>query len=79
MCLHFAFSPGCPYRRYGEQCEHVCSEHCLGQGQCDLVSGSCWSGCLDGWVGKTCDLGIKYVCHLDIFFGRTVYTFYKCL
>ncbi|XP_052059403.1 receptor-type tyrosine-protein phosphatase mu-like isoform X2 [Mytilus californianus] len=46
---------GCPYRRYGVNCEHLCSEHCLGQGQCDLVSGSCLSGCSDGWVGEKCD------------------------
>ncbi|XP_071135663.1 multiple epidermal growth factor-like domains protein 10 isoform X2 [Mytilus edulis] len=46
---------GCPYRRYGDKCEHVCSENCLGQGQCDLVSGNCLSGCSDGWVGEKCD------------------------
>ncbi|VDI07213.1 Hypothetical predicted protein [Mytilus galloprovincialis] len=46
---------GCPYRRYGDKCEHVCSENCLGQGQCDLISGNCLSGCSDGWVGEKCD------------------------
>ncbi|VDH97240.1 Hypothetical predicted protein [Mytilus galloprovincialis] len=46
---------GCPYGKYGVSCEHYCSEHCLGQGQCDVVSGSCLSGCSDGWVGEKCD------------------------
>ncbi|VDI56823.1 Hypothetical predicted protein, partial [Mytilus galloprovincialis] len=48
---------GCPYRRYGDNCEHVCPENCLGQGQCDLISGNCLSGCSDGWVGEQCDQG----------------------
>ncbi|CAG2184873.1 unnamed protein product [Mytilus edulis] len=48
---------GCPYRRYGDKCEHVCPENCLGQGQCDLISGNCLSGCSDGWVGEQCDQG----------------------
>ncbi|VDI52769.1 Hypothetical predicted protein, partial [Mytilus galloprovincialis] len=46
---------GCSYRRYGDICEHVCPEHCLGQGRCDLISGDCLSGCSDGWVGEKCD------------------------
>ncbi|CAC5380714.1 unnamed protein product [Mytilus coruscus] len=46
---------GCPYRKYGENCQHFCSEHCLGKGQCDLVSGSCLLGCSDGWIGDKCD------------------------
>ncbi|XP_071129128.1 receptor-type tyrosine-protein phosphatase mu-like isoform X1 [Mytilus edulis] len=46
---------GCKYGRYGENCEHVCPENCFGQGPCDLVSGNCSSGCLDGWVGAKCD------------------------
>ncbi|XP_063396036.1 receptor-type tyrosine-protein phosphatase mu-like isoform X1 [Mytilus trossulus] len=46
---------GCPYGQYGVSCEYNCSEHCLGQGQCDLVSGRCLSGCSDGWVGEKCD------------------------
>lgn len=58
--LHLALIPGCPYGKYGVSCEHYCSEHCLGQGQCDVVSGSCLSGCSDGWVGEKCDQGISY-------------------
>ncbi|CAG2230438.1 unnamed protein product [Mytilus edulis] len=57
---------GCSYRRYGDICEHVCPEHCLGQGRCDLISGDCLSGCSDGWVGEKCD----QACDEDKFGGQ---------
>ncbi|CAC5380716.1 Tyrosine-protein phosphatase non-receptor type 5,Receptor-type tyrosine-protein phosphatase R,Receptor-type tyrosine-protein phosphatase eta,Tyrosine-protein phosphatase non-receptor type 7,Receptor-type tyrosine-protein phosphatase beta [Mytilus coruscus] len=43
---------GCPLGRYGVNCENFC--HC--NGPCDLVTGNCTSGCLDGWVGYKCDI-----------------------
>lgn len=44
---------GCPYGRYGVSCERLCLGHC--KGSCDLDSGNCSRGCLDGWVGEQCD------------------------
>lgn len=66
---------GCPYRRYGDKCEHVCSENCLGQGQCDLISGNCLSGCSNGWVGEKCDQGTHILCLSSIyhFFENWIY------
>ncbi|CAG2207372.1 unnamed protein product [Mytilus edulis] len=43
---------GCPLGRYGYNCEKFC--HC--NGPCDLGSGYCSSGCLDGWTGNRCDI-----------------------
>ncbi|XP_052067767.1 multiple epidermal growth factor-like domains protein 6 [Mytilus californianus] len=43
---------GCPLGRYGDNCEKFC--HC--NGPCDLVTGNCTSGCLDGWIGYRCDI-----------------------
>ncbi|XP_063446352.1 uncharacterized protein LOC134725939 [Mytilus trossulus] len=43
---------GCPLGKYGVNCEN--SGHC--KGAYDLVTGNCTSGCLDGWVGYSCDI-----------------------
>ncbi|CAC5421816.1 Tyrosine-protein phosphatase non-receptor type 5,Receptor-type tyrosine-protein phosphatase R,Receptor-type tyrosine-protein phosphatase S,Receptor-type tyrosine-protein phosphatase eta,Tyrosine-protein phosphatase non-receptor type 7,Receptor-type tyrosine-protein phosphatase N2,Tyrosine-protein phosphatase non-receptor type 12,Receptor-type tyrosine-protein phosphatase delta [Mytilus coruscus] len=50
---------GCPFGKYGDDCELSCSKNCAGP--CDLVTGNCMFGCFDGWIGvhckQGCDLG----------------------
>lgn len=71
----FYIVSGCPYRRYGDNCDHVCSENCLGQGQCDLISGNCLSGCSDGWVGEQCYQGTHMLCLSSRYHFRRTVTF----
>lgn len=46
---------GCPYGKYGENCHLSCPNNC--NGLCDLKTGNCLLGCLDGWLGEKCDTG----------------------
>lgn len=48
---------GCPYGKHGGSCQLTCPENC--KGPCDLIAGNCLFGCLDGWLGDTCDKGKK--------------------
>ncbi|CAC5380710.1 unnamed protein product [Mytilus coruscus] len=45
---------GCPYGKYGDSCKLICPRNCMGL--CDLTSGNCMLGCLDGWLGEKCDI-----------------------
>ncbi|OPL33563.1 hypothetical protein AM593_09849, partial [Mytilus galloprovincialis] len=45
---------GCPFRKYGVNCEMNCSENCI-LGSCNLVNGNCTHGCVDGWFGERCN------------------------
>ncbi|XP_071180902.1 receptor-type tyrosine-protein phosphatase mu-like [Mytilus edulis] len=42
---------GCPVGNYGDACKNVC--YCIEP--CDLDTGRCMSGCLNGWMGEKCD------------------------
>ncbi|XP_076075891.1 uncharacterized protein LOC143046657 [Mytilus galloprovincialis] len=44
---------GCPPSYYGPVCNQLCPENC--HGPCDLDSGQCIFGCLDGWSGDKCE------------------------
>ncbi|CAC5417493.1 unnamed protein product [Mytilus coruscus] len=43
---------GCPPSRYGPICNESCPGNC--NGPCDLETGNCVFGCLDGWTGDKC-------------------------
>ncbi|OPL33394.1 hypothetical protein AM593_10031, partial [Mytilus galloprovincialis] len=42
----------CPPTHYGHLCSRSCPKNC--KGPCDLESGSCIFGCINGWTGNTC-------------------------
>ncbi|CAG2230439.1 MEGF10_11 [Mytilus edulis] len=44
---------GCPYGKYGDNCQSTCPKNC--NGFCDLDTGNCVLGCLDGWLGEKCE------------------------
>ncbi|XP_052071240.1 multiple epidermal growth factor-like domains protein 10 isoform X1 [Mytilus californianus] len=44
---------GCPPSRYGPVCNKLCPGNC--NGPCDLATGSCTFGCLNGWTGDKCE------------------------
>ncbi|OPL21764.1 hypothetical protein AM593_01583, partial [Mytilus galloprovincialis] len=44
---------GCTYGQYGDNCQLQCPKNCIGP--CDLKTGNCLFGCVDGWLGNICD------------------------
>ncbi|XP_071160360.1 uncharacterized protein [Mytilus edulis] len=46
---------GCPPTHYGPVCSKLCPVYC--SGPCDLETGNCTSGCVNGWIGGKCELG----------------------
>lgn len=50
---------GCPPTHYGPVCSKLCPVYC--SGPCDLETGNCTSGCVNGWIGGKCELGMKNV------------------
>ncbi|CAC5417491.1 unnamed protein product [Mytilus coruscus] len=44
---------GCPPSQYGLVCNQSCPGNC--HGPCDLETGNCISGCLNGWTGDKCE------------------------
>lgn len=46
---------GCTYGQYGDNCQLQCPKNCIGP--CDLRTGNCLFGCVDGWLGNICDRG----------------------
>lgn len=47
----------CLYGLFGKECFKKCSEMCVG---CNNVNGMCDFGCVVGWIGIFCLLGIEY-------------------
>lgn len=46
----------CPTGKFGNNCNNTCSANCKDNlKKCDVTSGDCEGGCLDGWHGKHCD------------------------
>lgn len=45
---------GCPVGMYGVKCQLNCSVNCISKA-CDLDSGHCILGCIDGWVSERCN------------------------
>ncbi|CAC5417490.1 unnamed protein product [Mytilus coruscus] len=54
---------GCPPTYYGPVCNKSCPRNC--HGPCDLETGNCIFGCLNGWTGDNC----KQACN-DGFYGN---------
>ncbi|XP_076115345.1 uncharacterized protein LOC143083059 [Mytilus galloprovincialis] len=48
---------GCKSTQYGLLCNKICPATC--RGPCDLESGVCIFGCLNGWVGKKCETACR--------------------
>ncbi|VDH96050.1 Hypothetical predicted protein [Mytilus galloprovincialis] len=48
---------GCPPSHYGPVCNKLCPDNC--NGPCDLETGNCIFGCLNGWIGNKCEQGIN--------------------
>ncbi|XP_076072679.1 uncharacterized protein LOC143044511 isoform X2 [Mytilus galloprovincialis] len=44
---------GCPPSHYGTVCNKLCPGNC--NGPCDLETGNCIFGCLNGWIGNKCE------------------------
>ncbi|XP_063443552.1 multiple epidermal growth factor-like domains protein 11 isoform X2 [Mytilus trossulus] len=44
---------GCPPSNYGTVCNKLCPGNC--NGPCDLETGKCIFGCLNGWIGNNCE------------------------
>ncbi|CAC5398621.1 unnamed protein product [Mytilus coruscus] len=44
---------GCPPSHYGPVCNQSCPRNCYGP--CDLATGQCIFGCLNGWTGDKCE------------------------
>ncbi|XP_063398312.1 cell death abnormality protein 1-like [Mytilus trossulus] len=44
---------GCPPSHYGSVCTNLCPPKC--HGPCDLDSGNCIFGCVNGWTGDKCE------------------------
>lgn len=49
------FVIGCPPTHYGPFCNTTCPPNC--EGPCDLKSGICKFGCMNGWTGVNCEHG----------------------
>ncbi|CAC5383463.1 PLXNA [Mytilus coruscus] len=44
---------GCPPTQFGPLCTKLCPVNC--SGPCHLETGHCTYGCLNGWIGDTCE------------------------
>lgn len=49
------FAAECPPGRFGLDCRKRCSNNCVNSEPCDHVSGVCFNGCQDGFVGTSCN------------------------
>lgn len=47
----------CAIGRWGKNCHKSCSKNCLELLQCDIKSGVCIGGCVDGYKRPTCEQG----------------------
>lgn len=74
---------------FGLDCIERCSGHCIYNERCDHVSGFCPRGCIDGHIGRHCNICKiwKRNCRQNLnkfIFIKKIYndfelTFYKCL
>lgn len=55
----------CPPGKFGLDCSQVCSGHCIHNEPCDHVSGACFNGCGDGFVGTSCNKRNFFYSHFD--------------
>lgn len=69
VTLGFFFFSGCPPKNYGPLCSKMCPVYC--NGPCDLVTGNCTFGCVKGWIGDQCELGMK-----NVFSFTCIYTYH---
>lgn len=44
----------CTPGHFGVACSERCSDHCVDNGPCDQLSGVCFGGCQDGYLGARC-------------------------
>lgn len=63
-------STGCPNASYyGDNCSTSCHQNCL-DGRCDVVDGTCL-GCIQGYIGSTCETGCNtIVINIIYFYGK---------
>lgn len=56
ICMYiYPYFSGCPPTLYGPLCNTTCPQNC--DGPCDLDVGLCTFGCINGWIGNTCEQG----------------------
>ncbi|XP_062598376.1 scavenger receptor cysteine-rich domain superfamily protein-like [Saccostrea cucullata] len=49
----------CEYGYFGLGCNNSCSiANCKNSSSCDAINGACLVGCVDGWTGSTCNVGL---------------------
>ncbi|XP_076112616.1 plexin-B3-like [Mytilus galloprovincialis] len=53
---------GCPPTHFGPLCTKLCPGNC--SGPCHLKTGHCTYGCLNGWIGNTCEFDPE--CYLRV-------------
>lgn len=58
--IHPSFCIECSPEYFGMDCSELCSENCINKKQCHHVSGVCFNGCQDGYIGSLCTDGKKY-------------------
>ena len=63
----------CPHGFFGDQCLKICSKYCSNNLKCNHISGDCFSGCKDGYLGRNCSEGK----HLSIIYNSFVFIFIK--
>lgn len=44
----------CTPGHFGMACSERCSDHCVNSRPCDHISGACYGGCQDGYLGARC-------------------------
>ena len=58
--FNFLLKTVCVNNSFGVGCTEHCSPYCAGANKtCDVKSGSCDFGCVDGYYGTMCDRGKK--------------------
>lgn len=50
----------CSTGYFGMNCSKNCSGHCGNNESCDHVTGVCFNGCQDGYIGARCDESETY-------------------
>lgn len=55
----------CENRKYGMLCPYKCSVNCM-KAACNRRTGSCADGCISGYVGPKCAVGVKPIHDLNV-------------